>query len=747
MSITYISTKNETELGKFASMYQSGLVPGSRAIRKLVIADSRYSYGGYGANANPLEAFKLWQTYGNCPETPLVQLISWGSAARDDGAGMWCIASNNNLTSHTTGTIRNSGTVPYMMEGNEPYLKNWDGVNATALFTCQHLANSIKPSTGVIPASSFIQTSGLKAEIFLARETTNAPDIKYLLGYDTSIAPAYYPATTISNLVVNTTGVTSVQGDILSMSGVEGSIRSYLTTATGTIPSTGYIHCILGSNSVSGSVEHVGVLFRSTNKVGMGLSSWSAGGKKMGDLLVDRPNCYPTINAYAPDLISFRFAYNDANAGHSASTYQSDAQSLVDWVKNNVKSRDGVNPPLIEFETGYNQSAVSTGNYDNYVAALNNVAAINNGVMILDIRSATDASGFNTAVDLDDGIHANITGCIKVANIRNSLINSLLSYVATVNSLTVQYFDRAESSNFYALIFNSGNLAFNTNTSDFSSYTDATISNFNIGLILNSNRNNYYSSGIGNTANFAKGKYLLEVWQRVGSTPNKSNDYLKGISTLSWDGIQENSNVGVPRLSEPSFIGQRTVTATGDLINFYVESFDNFGSLSDVYNFPTYKFYKNGAALSPDITGVMTKINTGFYNTSRILSSGTLTAPNNYEININATMNGVNLSTTKTLTMVSPIVVNPPDILTSLQYSSGFIKDNTPVASSFITNLNSNVDNYHNGSIFRINGQGRIIYDYDGSTKRISLNKALSVTPVSGDYFIIYPIGGELQIP
>lgn len=746
MAINYITTRNETQLLRFVSVYQNANnTTNSRAVRKLVVGDSRYSYGGFGQDSNPLEAFKLWKLYGHSPETPLVQLISWGSASRGDGTAMWLIGSSNNLSSNATGTVRNSGTIPYMMEGNVPYLKYWDGITSTASFACQHKADSVHPSTGVIPASSFMEvTGGLRAEIFIAREPVNTPEIKYLTGYSNNAGLNYFP-TTIANTVISTTGVTTVQGDIVSCSGAEGPIRSYLTSSYGSISPTGYAHCILGSNNVSGSVEHVGLLFRSAITKGMGISSWSAGGKKMGDFLNDRPNSYPTFNAYAPDIISPRFGYNDANAAHSPATFQADAQAFVDWVKTNVKGPDGVTPPLIEFESPYNQNAISPTDFDGYVAALTNVAAANDGVMLLDIRSASDASGFTPATDLADGIHANITGCIKVANIRYSLLNSLLHYVSTTSNLTVKYFDKA-TANFYALIFNSGNLAFNPNTYSFGSYSDSIVGSYAIGLVLDSNRNNFYSSGVPVTSGFVKDDYLVEIWQRTGSSPDKTNDYQKGVGTMSWDGNQENYDVGVPRLSEPSFIGQRTVTATGDLISFYVESFNEFGSLADTSNRPEYRFYKDGAALSPDITGSMTKINTGFYSTSRVLSSGTLIAPNNYEININGSINGLSLSTTKTLSMVSPMVVNPPDTLTILGYSSGYVTGSSPNASSFITTLPFTDNDYFNGAVARIRGQARIIYDCIGSTKRIYLNKSLTFTPSSGDYIILYPIGGELGV-
>jgi len=45
-----------------------------------------------------------------------------------------------------------------------------------------------------------------------------------------------------------------------------------------------------------------------------------------------------------------------------------------------------------------------------------------------------------------------------------------------------------------------------------------------------------------------------------------------------------------------------------------------------------------------------------------------------------------------------------------------------------------------------LRGHARIVFDYNGTTKFVRFNNLMVGSPSSGDKFVIYPIGGELNI-
>jgi hypothetical protein len=73
------------------------------------------------------------------------------------------------------------------------------------------------------------------------------------------------------------------------------------------------------------------------------------------------------------------------------------------------------------------------------------------------------------------------------------------------------------------------------------------------------------------------------------------------------------------------------------------------------------------------------------------------------------------------------------------------VNDATPTDTSFITALSSAVDDFYNDKIFvfidgALQGQSRIIVDYDGTTKTVTFDEAFTSAPANGDGFIILAI-------
>ena len=74
--------------------------------------------------------------------------------------------------------------------------------------------------------------------------------------------------------------------------------------------------------------------------------------------------------------------------------------------------------------------------------------------------------------------------------------------------------------------------------------------------------------------------------------------------------------------------------------------------------------------------------------------------------------------------------------------TDGEVNDASATTTSFISNLSSAVDNFYNDQTIHfisgsLQGQSRVVLDYNGTTKAITVDEALTSAPANGDEFII----------
>lgn len=72
----------------------------------------------------------------------------------------------------------------------------------------------------------------------------------------------------------------------------------------------------------------------------------------------------------------------------------------------------------------------------------------------------------------------------------------------------------------------------------------------------------------------------------------------------------------------------------------------------------------------------------------------------------------------------------------------GQVNDASATTTSFITNLASSIDDFYNSQTIHfisgiLQGQSRLVLDYDGTTKQLTVEEALSSAPANGTEFII----------
>lgn len=313
-------------------------------------------------------------------------------------------------------------------------------------------------------------------------------------------------------------------------------------------------------------------------------------------------------------------------------------------------------------------------------------------------------------------------------------------------SLLLEYSDVPDI-NLYAFVFTSGNLAYKSSTNNLAVFTDPTATGFAIPLTEDSNRQGYYF--VNHTGSYFDNNNIfnVELWERVGADLDRNNDILKSTAQIYWNGINSVGALETPKLETTQYVGQYLL---GDTAYFNLYAINIYSKIGTADAIPSFNVYgPAGSVVGTGIYSVVGGSDPTLYSGSIVLTSGTY-GYGNYRITANALINSYKVRGFTTFNISPSIDIN--QILGLQGCASGFINDATPSTSSFICTISSSYDDQYNGQVFRsisdgsIIGQGRIVSDFNNSTKRLILNKPLAAAPTNGSKFIIYPIGGELGL-
>lgn len=306
----------------------------------------------------------------------------------------------------------------------------------------------------------------------------------------------------------------------------------------------------------------------------------------------------------------------------------------------------------------------------------------------------------------------------------------------------------------YALLFNdAGANALLSNASATSGYTDAAISSFKIALAEVASNSGYYTVDINGSPviDSVVNDWRVDIYQQVGGSPSKNSDILKSTSLLVWNGSDDIGYKQPHRIEYPNFLGTYRANHTGYM---------HIVLLSD-YGIPTNEEFGN---INYEIRNSRnTLISTGFlpYNSTDKRYQNTFSVSgfvdDQYMLKTSGTLDEFNFNTishfvvnTGTITISNAPTTS--DILMSLGYATGSVNDASATSGSFVTTLVSSTNDQYNGQIIRfiegtLLGQPRIISDYVGSSKTLTVNHNFTSAPSNGSKFVVFPIGGELGNP
>lgn len=308
----------------------------------------------------------------------------------------------------------------------------------------------------------------------------------------------------------------------------------------------------------------------------------------------------------------------------------------------------------------------------------------------------------------------------------------------------------------YALLYTKGTSdVWNVPGFTFEAFNPSSIADYVIYFVENPDRPGYYEADITEPLdNMGRIVLQMEVWQEGDSGPDLSTNIIKGVQTLVWDGLQELGGLSPYRFESKDFIG---VFTSGQILNTNLFFYDQYGLVVKFHQFPFSRhinfLVRNGNDTTVS-TGFSTDYDTNPFNKISF-PIGVSHPPGNYKIIASGRYTNnemyTNISHFTVTSSGFPTTMGSSDVLTVLGYASGKVDGGSPTVTGFITNLSSTNNDHYNGQILRFTngnliGQGRIISDYNGTSKMINLNKGLSFAPSSGDIFVIMPIGGEYNV-
>jgi hypothetical protein len=242
----------------------------------------------------------------------------------------------------------------------------------------------------------------------------------------------------------------------------------------------------------------------------------------------------------------------------------------------------------------------------------------------------------------------------------------------------------------------------------------------------------------------------VEIYQMVGSTFDYNADILKGVEEFIYNADEKLNDYRIPKLTDGTYIGSFNPFNN---IKITKEFYNEYGILSNIAPNGLHYQVLNPSGLSV-ATGSWSFVNTNYpYYQCSFSVSGNGFGLGNYQIissglYSNNLVRSVDYFTVSTGNIGGGLDI---DVVAKFGYATGRVNDTSPLNNSFITTLPSSQDNFYNGQILFFtespnSGQGRIISSYNGTTKRVTVNKPFSFVPANNAKISVFPIGGELNV-
>lgn len=315
-------------------------------------------------------------------------------------------------------------------------------------------------------------------------------------------------------------------------------------------------------------------------------------------------------------------------------------------------------------------------------------------------------------------------------------------------------YDDVRNLTLYAMIFDPSGKAYNPTLGLFGIYSDASITSYSCSLtesfVLRKGYYTFSTTGI----TFPE-VFTVEIWQKVGGSPDRSVDYLKGVGSQSFNGVgQTVPNPIPPRLLMGNFVGNPPPSGNMEMV---VQFYGPMGVLRSMD--PTglsYTISTNGSGTIVD-SGRMAELTNGIYLAQWNVTGSIYTLNEEYVVKVTGYFKQELFQAVASFVPQSygstSVGGSSQDILAALAYASGEVGGGVilglPTASGFNTRMTYNSSNFFNGGFLRFSsgvlyGQTRIIAS--DTTGYLTFSRPFTSTPTTGMPFLIYSHGGELGV-
>lgn len=312
-------------------------------------------------------------------------------------------------------------------------------------------------------------------------------------------------------------------------------------------------------------------------------------------------------------------------------------------------------------------------------------------------------------------------------------------------ALDLNYYDVTGLS-IYALVFRTTSEALEVG-GGFTSYTDASLDDYDYPFSEVVGNSGTYSVTINESDLNLPGELQVQIWQRVGATPNKANDLLKNSASVFWNGIRALPGRIPPKLEGGGYLGTFDVP---ERISFNINAITDLGA-----RYTTDDGRVNYRILNSEHSTIATGFVTatadgsGYFYRPSFTTSGY--AVGQYRCETSGHIAHEIIRTTAYFNVATGIAVTAVadfnQVWAKLGVATGYVNDPSPTTTVFTTTLQSG--NYA-GQAFvlpdQYPGQGRIISSFESSNGQVTLNKGLTGLPSSGQLIIVLPIAGELGL-
>ncbi|MBY0261878.1 MAG: SGNH/GDSL hydrolase family protein [Phycisphaerales bacterium] len=413
--MTYLTTPRYGGHANSIKILQSLILQARRgnrsphAVRVVVDGDSRSATpGGFGYNTIPLLAYEFYKVFGNMPASQILPIASAGNGANPVGASSTGAASGTNAVGDTLQT-----RYPYNTDPVNAARRAGDGLGF--LVNLNHRLDFVSSEATEIERTSteYIKRLGVRWNAMIPHVSTQGDNLEVSFLKNASATTNYYdPDSTLGPAqVINISAAKTANNLWLNLNG--------LLNWGAKVPTAGNLGTVYGqaqfrSASSSQMVEVGPVWFTSSDTRGFEFHTFSQGGKKMADQLLDRPNQAPFCTAFDPDIWYIALGTNDAGNGVSSAQFQADAQAKI-------TARLASNPnALCVLIADYDRGSPTNGpDFDLYADVLYSLSLIssNRSVFINRRRLTEEATGglwnrnsgsFTTYCP--DSVHAGILG-------------------------------------------------------------------------------------------------------------------------------------------------------------------------------------------------------------------------------------------------------------------------------------------------------------------------------------------------